>query len=484
MAKKSLFEVDVAGLRQLQEGKPKWFIIRELLQNAMDEKVTTINVTMSYSYGKADITVEDDSPEGFRNLADAYTLFGDTHKRSNPTMRGRFNMGEKQVICLTDVCRIVSTTGTVFFDVKKGVRELRKTKRPAGTEVWLQVRMWREEFEECITHLKQLKIRTARCFVKQPNDETFAIYLPFTHKTFSAELLTEHTKNGGAMRRVSRVTPVFLYKEETSYLYEMGIPVCEIECAYSIDVQQRVPLSPDRDTVPQTYLRTLYGEVLKATHEEVTPEKASDSWVREGFVSDRVDKDTIVDITTKRFGDNALIANPLDARSMDEAITNGHRLVYGSNLSGDEWKKIKQFEVLQSTSQVFKTGVANGEFVGLGDLTTGQDCVRDICADIAREILGIDLKVSFYKSPGATVMADYEPQSCHLRFNLSHIPAEWWTPGDDSLIRHQMLDLIIHELGHSGGWHYEHGYHAALTKLGAKLTLLAANNRGFFKLYK
>jgi hypothetical protein len=91
MGKNNIFEVDVKGLRQLQEGKPKWFVIRELLQNAMDEEITRCGIYMRYEHGKAHITVEDDSPIGFRDLADAYTLFKDTYKRTNVKKRGRFN---------------------------------------------------------------------------------------------------------------------------------------------------------------------------------------------------------------------------------------------------------------------------------------------------------------------------------------------------------------------------------------------------------
>ncbi|MEK6881391.1 MAG: hypothetical protein AABY22_17340, partial [Nanoarchaeota archaeon] len=111
--KNQIFEVDVKGLRQLQEGKPKWFIVRELLQNAMDEDITQCTIYMRYEYGKAYITVEDDSPIGFRDLTDAYTLFKDTYKRTDVKKRGRFNFGEKQVLCLADNARIISTTGGV-----------------------------------------------------------------------------------------------------------------------------------------------------------------------------------------------------------------------------------------------------------------------------------------------------------------------------------------------------------------------------------
>jgi len=38
---KPRFEVETAGLRSLMSGKPKNFIVRELIQNALDEPITT-----------------------------------------------------------------------------------------------------------------------------------------------------------------------------------------------------------------------------------------------------------------------------------------------------------------------------------------------------------------------------------------------------------------------------------------------------------
>ena len=72
------FEVDRNGLKALQEGKPKTFIVRELLQNALDENITVCKLDVWWDAGVATISVEDDSPEGFRDLSDAYTLFKDT----------------------------------------------------------------------------------------------------------------------------------------------------------------------------------------------------------------------------------------------------------------------------------------------------------------------------------------------------------------------------------------------------------------------
>ena len=113
----TMLSVDTKGLRALQEGKPKTFIINELTQNAWDEDIKYCKLDISYKDGLVTLIVEDDSPEGFKDLRHAFTLFADTYKRKDATKRGRFNLGEKQVVVCSESTVIETTKGTVIFDV-------------------------------------------------------------------------------------------------------------------------------------------------------------------------------------------------------------------------------------------------------------------------------------------------------------------------------------------------------------------------------
>ncbi len=94
--------VDKAGLAKLMAGRPKAFIVFELLQNAWDQNVADVEVTVEPVPGtrNAQITVIDDDPDGFADLRDAYTLFAESRKTANAAQRGRFNLGEKLVLAL------------------------------------------------------------------------------------------------------------------------------------------------------------------------------------------------------------------------------------------------------------------------------------------------------------------------------------------------------------------------------------------------
>ena len=113
------FAVDKAGLGRQAEEHGKGRLIGELVQNALDEAgVTQIAVTLALVPGRplADLTVEDDAPEGFRDLSHAYTLFAESYKRGNPEQRGQYNFGEKLVLAVCESASISTTKGTVVFD--------------------------------------------------------------------------------------------------------------------------------------------------------------------------------------------------------------------------------------------------------------------------------------------------------------------------------------------------------------------------------
>ena len=93
----------------------------------------------------SEIVVIDDSPDGFKDLSHAYTMFAPSLKKNAPQRRGRFNQGEKSVLALCDEASITSTTGQVLFTAA-GRRLTRKT-IPAGTEFRATLRLTIDDWE-------------------------------------------------------------------------------------------------------------------------------------------------------------------------------------------------------------------------------------------------------------------------------------------------------------------------------------------------
>lgn len=112
--KKQWYDVDRQGLRKLLESKPKCFILYELIQNGWDQKTEYVHVSTRFSDVKAYIEVVDGDPNGFQDLSHAYTLFAESMKKSDPTKRGRFNVGEKIVLAFCESAEIYSTKGGVI----------------------------------------------------------------------------------------------------------------------------------------------------------------------------------------------------------------------------------------------------------------------------------------------------------------------------------------------------------------------------------
>jgi len=462
------FEVSKEGLRELQEGKPKHFIARELIQNCWDEQTRVCQFNAFWNKGIARVTVLDDNPAGFKNLSDAFTLFQKTAKRGDPSKRGRFNIGEKQVLSLCNEAKIKTTKGTIIFD-KTGRRKSR-IKSESGSRITISFKTNKSDFDEMLSVVKKYLVpQNIDFFV---NGEKVSYRKPY--KIITATLLTENEVNG-IFKRVQRKTDIHILKtDDKPMLYEMGLPVTNIDCQFDIDVQQKVPLAIDRDTVPVPYLKALFAEVLNATYEDVNSENSSEVWIRQAVGDKRIGREAVKEIVKKRFGDKVVVANPFDPNSIDEAISNKYNVVYGSEMSKEEWENIRRAEAIKSSTDLFgKKGVADWEHY---PPTPEMEKVAALAKKIAKRVLGINLKVKFVKSPDTYEAADFGYNT--LTFNVSKLGKKFF----DEIVSEEIIDLILHELGHSAGSHTEMSYHKLLTRMAGQLVMIALNEPDFFKI--
>jgi hypothetical protein len=270
----------------------------------------------------------------------------------------------------------------------------------------------------------------------------------------------------------------------------MGIPVQEIDCKYSIDVQQKVPLGTDRETVLPSFLKDLYAEVLNQTYEEVKGEESSSVWIRQAFTSDRVEKSAVKEIVNERYGDKVVIADPFNPVANDDAIANGYRVIRGAELSKEEWGTIKEADknLIPSSTSIFgKTTTNNFETVPFEKLTKGQKYMSDLAKKITKEFLGFDLTVVFIRTKENLPPASFQLLSNVMTVNLSKVGKGFFKELGLTRFYYDnmtvpMLDLIIHEVCHKAGNHTEHSYHQAITKLGAELTWKALHEADWFNL--
>jgi len=474
--KNNWFVVDKNGLKQLQAGKSKTFIINELVQNAFDENITFCKVDITrLTPETVQIRVEDDNPEGFKDIRHAYTLFADTYKRRDVTKRGRFNLGEKQVISICNNATVVTTKGTIVFD-DEGRHEERQTTEE-GSIIFVEFDCTEDEYNELIEHTKlliappniQFIVNGTQIETKQPSH------------SFSCVLATEVLQDD-VMRTTNRKTDVHLIPANgESYIYEMGIPIVKTDdCPWHIDIQQKVVLAVDREALRPFYYKDLYAEVLNVIYDELTEENCSETWVRIGMKHPRrIKKETVQGVLNVRFGDKFLSSNPFDPNANDEAIAHGYRVITGSEMSKDEWARAKEYGVVHSTTEIFGE---KEELLGATQTVDINDEMKlwsKFCKKVAKDTLGInDLQVRYVdvsNKKAAYYCPESNPRS--VTFNVHHLGKRKFFQS----INERNLDLLIHELGHECGNHTEHSYHKCITNIAAQLIIKAKHDPKYFE---
>ena len=465
------FTVSKDGLRQLQEGKPKYFVVRELVQNALDEAKDSINIFTEKDGRTVSIVVVDDGV-GFRKLSDAHTLFDDTYKRKDAEKRGRFNMGEKQAFSVCKSAVIHTTSGTVTFN-KEGRKTSHKLKRSEGTSVKVDLIMNQKEFDEMHSYLETFIVPdNIRMLL---NGTRIGYQSPFSRVVcVTSQLPTELAKEDGVIRKTRRKTSVSLYNhndDTPSLLYEMGIPVMEIDVPFHVDVQQKVPLNSDRDMVSPAFLREIYTLILNNTYNDIEEDGVSETWVRVASSSKDVDEKAFRSVIEKRFGEDVCSATPTDPISIDDALSNGYNVVRGSEMSKEEWDNARRFGAIESSHSLFGHGIA--DCTSVENLTSGMKQVARLSKKISLLYYGFDIDVRFVTG-NATVRAEYGLRT--LTFHLNHLGREWFNDPLDK----KVIDLIIHELGHERGHHTETSYHKAITGIGGMLVEKALRDPMWF----
>jgi len=472
------FSIDRAGLGKQAEQQSKGRLIGELVQNALDEAgVTQIAVTLVPVPGRplADLTVEDDSPEGFRELSHAYTLFAPSYKRANPEQRGQFNVGEKMVLAVCEQASIATTKGTVVFDPHEGRIEKPRQKRDRGSVFQGRIKLTREEYPEVADYLRSLLLPDG--IVVTFNGDRLLPRKPI--RTFEASLETLVADEQGVMRPRVRKTQVSIFDPlpvETPSLYEMGLPVVELSGGdrWHVNVQQKVPLNRDRDNVRPAYLQAVRVAVLNAAHDLLTSdEEATAGWVKLAGADPRCSDEAIRHLIRMRFGEKVAAPDPSDTEAMRRFQSQGGTIVAG--LSKGEWSNVRRSGAVLPAGQICPTAKPysadpNADLVNVipeAKWTDGMRNIADYARFLADELMGVKLVVSVVHTTN-NFAAAYG--GGRLDFNLLRLGHKWFEQGPSE----EVDRLLIHEFGHEySGDHLSEEYHEALCLLGARMKRLA-----------
>lgn len=476
MDDKNWFSVDKEGLAKLLEKKGKHFALYELISNGLDTsaKRVTVNLTPMAYTPKVRVTVEDDDPEGFKNLTHAFTLFAESEKKVDATKRGRFNLGEKLVLAICDQAEISTTTGTVTFDDEG--RHVRRTKRDVGSVFNGIMRMTRQELDACLINLK--KIIPPEETVLMIDCERIEPRKPL--RAFEATLPTEISDAEGNLSRTVRKTTVEIFDPlpgETAMIYELGIPVVETEDRWHVNVLQKVPLNKDRDNVTPAYLGQLRTLVVNEMKDQLRPEDANAGWVREATSDEDCSPEAVTKVLDLRFGEKRVAYDPTDPEANKLAVSKGYTVVHGGMMNATEWKNAKGAGAILPAGQVTPSPKAydpDGDPLKLmpeKDWTDGMRLVVKYAEYLANKLLECDIRVQLANDSGWGFNATYGSRS--LTLNVGRLGKHWFAHG----VTVDVNRLLIHEFGHHySGDHLSSQYHDALCKLGARLAELYLND--------
>lgn len=474
-----MFDIDHEGLKKLIAKRGKVWILAELIQNAWDaEGASRVDVTLqpiADRRGMAELRVEDDSPNGFPDLAHAYTLFAPSHKLSNPRLRGRFNLGEKLVVAYAESASIITTTGAVIFE--RGERRKGRQRRQQGTLFEAVLPMTRDEITDTIS--------SAQRFISPPGIKTVIngamLATRKSVRQFECALQTVVINEEGYLMRSERTGTVELYgkAENRAWLYEMGIPVVELgDDMYDVNVGQRVPLGWNRDNVPPTWLRRLREKILTHSSDLLSEEGASSVATTSALAG--ADPEAIRQVINIRFH-KGLAYDPSDPEANKRAVAHGHQIVHGGTFDKPTWDAIRGAGALPPAGQKFPTPkpfAEGGKPPQRVPETPAMARFHKFAVDLARHLLGHAILVRFYERLNDDhILACYGDSK--LTFNMRRLGKRWF----EGPLQKKHLDLLIHEFGHDiSGDHLSSQYYRALTMLGAKLALLALDQPELFRL--
>jgi hypothetical protein len=466
------FDIDRAGLAKVLRRKGVEFALYELMQNAWDEDgVTKVDVQFTYDRGDAHLVVADDAPEGFRDLSDAYTLFAESYKKTDPLKRGRFNVGEKLVLALCDRAAVVTTTGTVTFGVD-GRQQATEPRTESGSVFECNMPLTRKEFDAACAAVSMLipPSHIESVF----NGAVLASRTPVT--TIQAQLPTELADSEGALRKAWRTTTVTCYevgKDEIAHVYEMGIPIVEHECRWHCDVAQKVPLTLDRENVPPNFLRALRVALFNKAHDLMTADDMNREWAASAIEHPDADPEAVRDYMTKRFGEQRVSYDPSDREANRRAVSEGYTVVHSGHLSKAAWDNVREADAIKPAGKVTPsakvwTGEGAGAEVGAAPIpvdkwTDGMKAVAEYAKVFALQTIRCPITVKFFSSEKMLAAAAYGGRE--LSFNKFRLGNRFFDLQNN---RVAVDDIIIHELAHEmSGDHLSDAYYHALTRVGA-----------------
>ena len=457
------FQISNSGWRRINAGRPLGQLVREAISNVFDAPgVTKCDIIVAS--GRVEIT--DDAPDGIKDRDLVTTVFL-TDKEDSHLMRGRKGRGLKELVAAGTNARIATKGYVVDFN-SDGTRTIPDE---GGTDVGTEVVVYNEEWcgpvlQECVEYLRRfitpigitMKINGVR-YINPAIKTTIA----------DANLQTTIIKDGKQVEvdKPCTVTTLNLRPgEKKGWVYEMGIPVQEVDTPFHINVEQRIPMNDNRDVVDAKYLPKLYAIVMRQLLDTTDREELTEHWMLRGV--EAADWSLQAAFVRKLVPEGYAIKSE-DKLANDKARQHGIKLIDISMLPGDARWTIGYHG--KDTVKVMKELEKSAPIKDRGELRQKYQTFVKVMEYLAEKLIDKKIEVTFMaKMPsynGHFTVADYTAATRVMRWNMD-IEHTYF----DQPIHPNNLTTLIHELAHDKVSEHDDLFIDEVQSLGGKLAIL------------
>ena len=425
-------EIDFDGWRKQQLRRKPIAVVKELISNFLDEDSATEMILDISPISK--IISYTDNGKGFSNPDDVFRLYAESIRKNDPTKRGRFNRGEKEFNAVCEPLVVRTSDKSITF---KGNSRTIEDTTTHGVQIIGTLQFYSED------QIKALIVDLNRIFV--PEGKTIAlngtqlkVQKPF--RSFEAVLPTM-TGEGAPTTRKTTIRLFEVSGDERARIFEMGIPVQSIYCKWHVDIQQKIPLSPERDSIKESYLKRVYTEVTNNAYDLITEADVGKKFVQIGFNQDTTPQAAKSILETKFGTDKIAIESKNDPMANEKALRQGYELIKVGEFDRETLSSLRESKIVLDAGKEFRANPSDE--VGL---TIDNDQTRRFAEQIssmAEKVIGHGVNVKFVKAPNAPMIADYATG------NMRIFTTQFEGVGGTYSIRNpESLAVVIHELAH------------------------------------
>jgi hypothetical protein len=465
---KNWFDIDNSGWKRMNAGRPPYELVKELIQNILDENFQVAIIKYYYKSEQFILSIEDDIDGGIKDSSLITTVFM-TGKSDSYLKRGRKGRGLKEFLSVCESA-IVETVGNTVEFCADGSRKEFLNNRTIGTKISCVIKTegWdRKAISQITKFLNKIIVYGNGGILVNGNEIKLRKSI---YEIENCHLMTQIIEDD-IQKDIYMNTTISLYEKMDSkgWLYEMGIPVVETDIPFDVDIHQRIPLNDNRNEIACYYLKEVKTYIVRKMLHSLE-KKDMLTWASDGMQSYRFDLTEQRFIATKIIGtDITDVVIKTDNKLMnDKARQNGFSLFDMDSLGYNFQEMIK--EVLVDAKDLIENIERDCIPVDVEPTPEELNFIKEH-KKLVKEAIGLDIDIKIVEKKedlvtGNTVEAFYRKgNKSVLSYNrLGMSPKTFAKPYCE-----KALSLLGHELGHEDYDEHDFGFINSVTMYMARI---------------